>query len=149
VKIKTGLFATALLTIACLSGGYSSPSPKLGNAGRLWAAISVNEPVFTQGWTKSLQIYFTLVNDSDKTINPEIGASQIVVNGQALQDSDVIFNNGIRHKGFYALPPNDHLLFTYALGDKFAEPGIYRVSWRGPAFEAQEIIFRVLPQKER
>src|SRR5262249_36738433 len=141
--------AITIFIAACLSKQSTSDQSESKDRHEIWAAISVNEPVFVQGWTKNLQIYFTLVNDGSATVNPEIRSSQIVVNGKAWEDSGYIFSNGPRDNRFEALPVGDYLLFTYALGDRFTTPGIYRVSWKGSGFESQEIIFRVLPQKPK
>jgi len=43
----------------------------------------------------------------------------------------------------------DHLCFSYALGDHFRKPGIYRVTWRGTGFRSPEVVFRVLPDRVR
>ena len=99
--------------------------------GKLWAALSVNHPVFRQAETKALNIEFTLVNDGDAVLDPKIGDSKIIINGKELADSGFILSNGPRDARFDALPPGDHLRFGYALGDHFLEPGVYRVSWRG------------------
>jgi hypothetical protein len=98
-----------------------------------------------------------LVNDSDKTIDPELGSSQLLVNGKELGD-DWSFQmaNGIRDDRFEALPAGDHLAMTIsfgrdfqgALGRHFREPGIYRVSWKGKGFQSPEIVFRVMPRKK-
>lgn len=147
--------ALSTLMIAVLLG-FASSSTKLSSKGttkqsgaKIWAAISVNEPIFIAGSTKNLQIYFTLVNDGATTINPEIEASEIIVNGKTWADSSLIFGSGLRDNRFTALPPRDYLLFTYALGERFKEPGIYKVSWKGKTFEAPEIVFRILPQKQK
>jgi hypothetical protein len=114
----------------------------------LWAAVSVSEPVFEVGWTKNLQINFALVNDGRETINPTITSSEIIVNGMALKDSAFIFGNGPRDTRWNALPPGDSLRFGYAMGDRFKEPGIYTVSWKGNGFESSAVVFRVLPKKD-
>jgi hypothetical protein len=143
------IIITVLLGYANSSTRLSSERATKQNGAKIWAAISVNEPVFIAGWTKNLQINFILVNDSGAAINPEIEASEIVVNGETWADSNFIFSNGPRDNRFTSLPPKDYLLVGYALGERFTEPDIYRVSWRGRNFEAPEIVFRVLPKKQR
>ena len=136
--------------------GCSSSSPMLihgkpeqPDGKKLWAAISINEPVFITGWTNNLQIFFTLVNDTGRTINPEIESSQIIVNGNPWPDSGFILGNGPMSNNFTALPPKDYIMFEKGLGEKFKEPGIYRIFWKGKSFETPEIVFRVLPQKQK
>jgi hypothetical protein len=121
-----------------------SPVPKRGG---LWVALGVNHVVFRRGDAKGLDVEFSLVNDSEETIDPKIAESRIVVNGKELVDSGLILGNGPRDARFAALPPGEHLQFGYSLGDYFKEPGVYRVSWRGANFRSPEVVFRVLPEK--
>ena len=116
---------------------------------RLWAAITVNQPIFVEGQTERLNMTFTLVNDGVETINPGIAATHLVVNGKELADSVMIFGNGPRDARFDALPPGQHLLFGYALGEYFNNHGIYRVSWAGNGFKSPELVFRVMPQSDK
>ena len=116
---------------------------------KLWAALSINRPLFHAGWTKELSVYFTVVNEGNKTIDPKIESSKIIINGVELENSAFIFGNGIRDQRWRALPPGDSLEFTYALENYFKEPGIYRVSWKGENFETPTIVFRVMPLKEK
>src|SRR5262249_43727471 len=54
---------------------------------KLWAAISVSQPVFVaKNVTVSgiFQINFTVVNDGDMTVDPEISTSKLFVNGKQL-----------------------------------------------------------------
>ena len=107
----------------------------------------MNHAVFRHGDAKGLTIEFTLVNDGEAIIDPRIGESRIVVNGDELTDSGLKLGDGPRDARFAALPPGDHLRFGYVLGDHFKEPGVYRVSWRGANFRSPEVVFRVLPEK--
>jgi hypothetical protein len=127
---------------------------KLGTAdqaksGTLWAGLSVNHPVFKAGQTKDLRIEFTLINDSNKPIDPKITESQIVINGKELTDSGSIlssFQKGARSK---ALPPGESLQLDCLLGVQFKERGIHRVSWKGAGFQSSEIVIRILPEAAR
>jgi hypothetical protein len=114
--------------------------------GGLWAALTLNHSVFEQGATKDLSVEFTLVNDSDKAIDPKIAESRININGQDLADSARILGNVPRDTRYGALLLGDHLRFESALGDHFNRPGVYRVSWRGEGFQSPEVVFRVLPR---
>jgi hypothetical protein len=122
---------------------------KLGNAdqkkaGTLWAGLSVNHPIFRAGQTKDLRIEFSLVNEGDKIIDPNIPESQIVINGKELTDSGSILSSVQKGGRFQALSPRESLQFDYLLGDQFKEPGTFRVSWRGSGFQSSEIVLRVL-----
>ncbi len=63
-----------------------------------------------------------------------------------MKDWAFIIGNGIRSTNWKALDPGDYLNFTYALGDHFEKPGIYRLKWKGKDFESPEIVFRVMPK---
>jgi hypothetical protein len=133
------LFVSGLLLVSWARANQEQP--------KLWASLSVSRPLFYAGWTKELLVYFTLVNDGNKTIDPKIESSKIIINGVELKDSGFILSNGPRDKRWRALPPGDSLEFSYALEKYFQEPGIYRVSWKGENFETPAIVFRVMPSK--
>jgi hypothetical protein len=116
-------------------------------ASNLWAALSVNHPLFEQGQTKELTIEFTLVNDGDTAIEPKMAESSIVINGKELADSGLILGHGSKDSRYKSLPPRAHLQFSSALGDQFNKPGVYRVSWKGKGFQSPEITIRVLRGK--
>ena len=99
--------------------GDSDPRAERG----LWAAITVNHAVFRSGETRDLRIEFTLVNDGDKALDPQIGKSRIIVNGEELSDSGLILSNGPRDARFGALPPGATLQFGYALGKPLRTAG--------------------------
>ena len=118
-------------------------------AGSLWAGLSVNHPVFKAGQTKDLRIEFTLVNDGDKVIDPKIPESRIVIDGKELGDSGSILSSAQKGNRPKALPPGESVQFDCALGDRFKEPGIYRVSWKGSGFQSSEIVLRIMPEGTR
>lgn len=117
----------------------SSSEPKL------WAAISVNEPVFIEGHLETLQIFFNVVNDGTTVAKPNIEASHLYVNGVEPQDWSFVINNGLRARYYDGLPPGEVLRIGYGLGRYFEKPGIYKVGWSGPGYKAPEITFRVMP----
>lgn len=114
---------------------------------KLWAALSVNRSLFHEGGTKGLSIHFTLVNDGEEIVAPNIESSKITINGAELEDSRLILGNGPRDDRWNALPSGKAIEFAYALEDYFKKPGIYRVSWKGENFETPTIEFRVMPDK--
>jgi hypothetical protein len=113
----------------------------------LWAAITVQEPIFQEGRTEKLQIYFGLVNDGASTVNPRIGSSHLLINGVEPKDWPNVINNGLRTPQFYSLPPGQSLTFTYVLGRYFQKPGVYTLRWKGENFRSADLTFRVLPGK--
>jgi hypothetical protein len=127
---------------------------KLGTAdqkkeGSLWAGLSANHPIFRAGQANDLRIEFTLVNDGDQVIDAKIPESQIVINGKELSDSGLILSSVQKGARFRALPPGESLQFDRLLGDRFKEPGVCRVSWKGAGFRSPEIVLRILPEKAR
>jgi hypothetical protein len=117
---------------------------------KLWAAISVNSPIFDEeNAAAPLVIKFGLVNDGTKTVNPDIGSSRLLINGEELEDWPFIIANGIRDDWWDALPAGEQLTFTYDLKSHFRKPGIYRVSWRGKYFQGPEIVFRIVPKRAK
>ena len=141
-----------LRSIICLIASLISlpmpSSPSHQEALGLWAAVSVSEPEFQEGWTKQLVMSFSLVNDGTKVVDPKVESWRLVINGGEAADSGFIFGNGPRDARWKALPAGDSLRFAYAMGRYFKEPGIYRVSWKGEGFETLPIEFRVMPGKK-
>lgn len=112
----------------------------------LWSAITVAQPVFQAKEAATLQLYFSVVNDGDTVVNPNVEASRLFINGAEPRDWNILIGNGTRSLDFNALPPGRTLTFTYQLGSRyFAAPGIYTVRWEGPNFRSPEITFRVMP----
>jgi hypothetical protein len=114
----------------------------------LWAGLSVNRPLFKLGQTKDLSFEFTLVNDGDKLIDPEIAESRIVINGKELAETGSILGKAASDARFKELAPGKRLEFACSLGNYFNEPGIYRVSWKGANFQSPEIVVRIMAAKD-
>lgn len=113
-------------------------------AKKLWAVLSVNEPVFRSDTVGRLNICFAVVNDGKTPVNAERDDSRLLINGRELEDWSFIVRNGPRSMS-ENLVPGATYSFTYALGDYFKRPGVYRVRWQAQSFTAPEITFRVLP----
>jgi hypothetical protein len=64
----------------------------------LWAAMTVNQPVFPKNRTENLTLTFTVVNDGDSTVNPGIAKSQLFINGVELKQWEFI-NTNVRIPG--------------------------------------------------
>jgi len=88
-----------------------------------------------------------VVNDGDEVIDPRIADSRIVINGKELSDSSSILRNGLKDAQAGALAPGDSLQFGVVLGDRFKEPGTFRISWKGTSFHSPEAVLRILPEK--
>jgi hypothetical protein len=138
--------AAAFARSAQAAAKLTAPDQK---AGGLWAGLSVNHPIFKTGQTKDLRIEVTLVNDGDKLIDPKIAESRIIINGKELSDSGLILTSEQKGARFKALSPGESRQFACLLGDRFKEPGIYRVSWKGADFRSPEIMLRILAEQAR
>jgi hypothetical protein len=89
----------------------------------LWAAISVQNPVFPKIRAYDLAITFAIVNDGRTPVNPGLGSSRLSINGVELHDWHMIVANGPCTSFCEALPPGRTLLFSKGLGNYFKKPG--------------------------
>jgi hypothetical protein len=123
------------------------------NATSLWAGITVNHPLYTQGWTNEMVVDFAVFNEGKlpAAVNGCFDQSTLAINGAELTGKDLEsfrFNlsNGPRAKdplpsgrGVYAV--------KNGLGQFFQKPGIYRVVWKSACFESSAVVFRVMPRE--
>ena len=138
-----------LFAVCCLLAADAPRKEPAKVEKKLWAAISVNRPVWVPGRrTEPLMLYFGLVNDGDKVVDPEISSTQLLVNGKELENWAMTVGSGPRDERWTALPPGDGIQAGIALGERFKKAGIYKVSWKGKGFQSPEIIFRVLPEEK-
>jgi hypothetical protein len=114
---------------------------------KLWAAISVTEPLVVGDRLQQFVVFFALANDGGTAIDPKDETWRLMVNGREHPDSQFIFSNGPRDQG-KSLRPGEHILFTYAMGERFKEPGTYTIIWKGERFESAPVVFRVVAQKK-
>jgi hypothetical protein len=111
---------------------------------KLWAGISVQQPVFQVAGIAALQMSFAVVNDGSSAVNPNIEASHLFINGVEPQNWSFIIGNGLRTPDFKLLPSGGILSFGYALGDLFLKPGTYTVRWESANFKSADVVFRVV-----
>ncbi len=97
-------------------------------------------PFATRGENQFI-LHFGVVNDGDKTVNPDTESSQLLINGKPLKDWSFIIGNGIKSTYNTALPAGENLDFTYSMGRYFEKPGIYKIVWKGKGFEAPRLRF--------
>jgi len=108
----------------------------------IWAALSIDQPIFVGKQTERLMVHFALVNDGQRPIDPAVGSWRLNINGKDHPDSQLMFGNGPRDDRWESLPAGEHLSFAYATGDWFEEPGIY---CRGHGFQSAPVVLRVQP----
>jgi hypothetical protein len=131
-----------------LAQDHASQGQKPKPTAKLWAAITVPQPIFEEGDdVEHLQINFGVVNDGQSMVNPNVESSHLFINGVEPPDWSFVIHNGIRGSSFYALPPGQALRFGYLLGPRyFQKPGVYTVRWEGENFKSPELTFRVVPR---
>lgn len=110
----------------------------------LWAALTVPEPMVRTDRVENLQVYFALVNESDKPLDPKVDSWTLMVNGQRYADSAFLFGNGPRDQRWKSLPAGERLEFAYKVGGLFKTPDTYSISWKGAGFESAPVVFRVM-----
>jgi archaellum component FlaG (FlaF/FlaG flagellin family) len=137
------IMVTALTALA-VAQGQDKGKPQVEQV-KLWAVISVPQPIFYGRETNALQIGFGVFNDGRSPMNPTIDSSHLFINGVELKDWLFIVTNGPRTSSFSSLPPGQFLRFSAVLGKYFQKPGAYTVRWECETFKATEITFRVLP----
>lgn len=135
---------TLLLAGLSLAAGPPKEKEKVGV--KVWAGLSVNEPVFRSGESQVV-IRIAVVNDGDRVLNPELTSSELLVNGKLLKNWDVTINNGPRDKRFNALPAGDYIALSFDVTEHFQTPGTYKLLWKGKHFRTPEFVFRVLPKQ--
>lgn len=145
LNLAQSQWTAAAQTAANKKGTEATGQPK---ASALWAMISVNHPSFEQDETKNLTVEFTLVNDGQTPIDPKIGDSRILIDGKELEQSSAILGQSVpKDAGGGQLAPGKPMRFSCVLGRFFQEPGIYRVTWVGPAFRSPDVAVRVLSRE--
>jgi hypothetical protein len=134
MKVRAVL-VEAIMVLLCLIQGVQMCSANNTEAEKpLLAHISLSAPAFTVETVPDLQVHFSLKNTGKKIVNPNITASELVIDGQAYKESAFLFGNGPRDSRFSNLPPGDKIEFAYPLGHLFQQPGEHVLSWRGKNF---------------
>jgi hypothetical protein len=143
-EAERALYEARLAELALSAANQGNTfQPKARN---LWAALSINHAVVKAGKAKELRFGFSLVNDSERVIDPRIADSQIVINCKGLTEPGSVFG---KDAPFKALAPGESVQFDLPPGEHFKEPGTYRVFWKGTAFQSSEIVLRILSEKPR
>src|ERR1035441_9439450 len=142
-------FTSAAIMVTALTALAVAQRQDKGNTQveqvKVWAAISVQNPVFPKNRAYDLAITFAIVNDGRTPVNPGLGSSRLFINGVELHDWHMIVTNGPCTSFCEALPPGRTLLFSKGLGTYFQKPGVYTVRWEGQNFRTFDLTLRVLP----
>lgn len=119
---------------------------------RLWAGIGSHYSAYKVNaagvFDNQVQIAFTVVNDGIMAADPELNASQLLVNGTVIDrwPNQIAFGIGPA-KNRDSIPPGDLTMINMDLTSYFPKPGLYKVKWKGKAFQSNELILRVLKEK--
>lgn len=146
---KASIFSVALFGLSLVLCGSQRPEP---GANKLWAGITVNHPLYTEGWTKEMVMDFAVFNDSKlpAVVSPCFDNSTLVINGAELTGRDrdwFSFNLANGPRSTNPLAPGRGTYGTKTgLGQLFQKPGIYNVAWKSDCFESSPIVFRVMPR---
>ena len=143
----------AVLGSLTLPGDEPKQDPVLPKA-NVWAGLTVTSPAVEADLLTNARFFtvsFALVNDDNKEFAPtaEVNNSKLLINGKELKEWPRVIGNGPRETPGTKLKPGTSLRFGKAMGKYFAEPGIYKIIWKGKSFESAELVFRVLPEKAK
>ena len=135
MRLTTSIF---VFLVAAAHAG-PAPVPK-----EVWSAISVSRPIFILG-REEIDVFFSAINDTDKPVLYEDirGGGVLIVNGEELKDSGLLFGNGPRETTKF-LNPGKATLFVARLTNYFAKPGNYEVAWKGKQFGTKPVVFRIV-----
>ena len=139
-----GFGLVLLATIIALSVPVAAQCRPAG----LHAGITAQVISIMREYTENprVQLSFVLLNDSDSTLDVHEGSWKIVVNGDELADSGMIFGNGpMPQTGWTRLRPGEHYEFGKGLPlpEYFPHGGEYRISWKGDQFQSPTVIVKI------
>ena len=134
-----------------LSGSKKSqPTPA-----HIWAAITINHALQTEGWTNQIVFDFSVFNDGGvpAAVNACIDGSTFVINGTPLAGKDLewfSFNLGNGPRSVDPLPPGSGTSISKGgFGELFQKPGVYNVIWKSDCFDSPPVVFRVMPREDK
>ena len=142
VRLQFVMVAVIVPTFATIAAaqGHNEIQPHA----KLWAAMTVQQPVIPKNRINDLTLTFAVVNDGDSTVNPGVVSSHLFINGVELKEWTWVTTNGPKTSFNTALPPKRTLLFGCGCGQYFSKPGVYTLRWQGENFRAPDLTFRVL-----
>src|ERR1017187_9604547 len=101
ISTSAAMMVTFLPALA-VAQGQDKSKPQVEQV-KLWAAMSVPQPIFYGRETDALQISFGVFNDGRSPINPTIDSSHLFINGIELKDWLFIVTNGPGTSSFSSL----------------------------------------------
>jgi hypothetical protein len=106
------------------------PAPVPGDAMSAPVAVELQLPAtIATAKLGELMIAFTVKNLGTQTIDPQLNASELRVNGVVSQDWNMALGNSGHEKRWRALPPGETVSGRWPLGNElFPKPGDYTVT---------------------
>lgn len=146
------LSAVAFIGLSVIFCGSKKQQTK---SNPIWAGITVNHALYTEGWTNEMVIDFAVFNDGNApaAVNPCIDRSTLLINGAQLTGKDLEWFSFNLGNGPRSVDPLAAGSGTYVVkggfGQLFQKPGVYNVVWQSDCFESQRVFFRVMPRHDK
>lgn len=114
----------------------------------LIADISPSQLRFFTGGDNRLRLHLTLVNRSGAVVNPDLRTSKLMLNGQELRESVMVYEAARGNPLLHGLPPGRRLRIIYDMETRLRIAGAYDLIWKGKDFEslAVRIVVRKPPE---
>jgi hypothetical protein len=145
------LYTLSAVFLIGLSVIFCGSKKQQTKSNRIWAGITVNHALYTEGWTKEMVIEFAVFNDGNApaAVNPCIDGSTLLINGAQLAGKDLEWFSFNLVNGPRSVDPLPAGSGTSVVKNGFAQlfqkPGVYNVVWKSDCFESQPVFFRVMP----
>jgi hypothetical protein len=135
--------ATAIGRTPSPANAAAEPAVKAQDP-RVWAGVSASVPgattnaMFSVGEVNRLVIGVALVNDGDAPIPFDRAATRLVINGEPVElfDGNGPVWNEVR-------PGRPFGASTGGVARHFAQPGLYKIQWKGEGFSSSVLEIRV------
>lgn len=111
----------------------------------LWAAVSVEQPVYREADNRNIVLRFAIVNDSDSPVYLNLLTSRLSINELELPGSYFLPDDAKE----VVLKPGEDYSFSVGLAHNQAkDPGRYRFIWQGDNFKSDPVEARILPKSD-
>jgi len=100
------------------------------------ADISPSQLRFFTGGDNHLRLHLTLVNRGYEVMDPELKTSKLLVNGQELPESVLIYDAARGSPFLRGIPPGRRLRIVYEMRTRFKGEGVYDLVWQGEKFQS-------------
>jgi len=116
---------------------------------RIWAKVSASQLFFFEGGQNTLQLHFSMTNNSTEMMDPPIESSYLVVNGVEWPESEVLIQSGPRDQLWKKLPAHCCVFFSRSFSsDLLGKVGRHTIVWKGDGFETSPVQITVRPHPQ-